>query len=100
MDHLRLKSQTEAALEEMDEIDEDVPDEAGLDQEARSETLATLLRDVTAQVDQGLPDDLGAVTMMVMEALYRGGPFDHVLFALLDESGLAGGQTRIWRIDR
>jgi hypothetical protein len=30
--------------------------------------------------------------MMVMEAIYRGGPFDHVLFALLDENGhrLAG----------
>ncbi len=25
--------------------------------------------------------------MMVMEAIYRGGPFDHVLFALLDEKG-------------
>ena len=84
MDHLRLKRQTEAALEEMDEIP---PDETGLDQETESETLATLLRDVTAQVDRGLPEDLGAITMMVMEALYRGGPFDHVVFALLDESG-------------
>ena len=25
--------------------------------------------------------------MMVMEAIYRGGPFDHVLFATLDEKG-------------
>jgi nucleotide-binding universal stress UspA family protein len=83
LDHLRLKRQTEAALEELDEE----PEEAGVVPETESETLATLLRDVTAQMDRVSPDDLGAITMMVMEALYRGGPFDHVMFALLDDSG-------------
>lgn len=85
MDHLRLKRQTEAALEQIDL--EEQPAEAGLEDEAETETFATLLRDVTTQVDRGSPDDLGAITMMVMEAIYRGGPFDHVLFALLDETG-------------
>jgi len=42
-------------------------------------------------VDRGSPDDLGAITMMVMEAIYRGGGFDHVLFALLDETGRLKG---------
>jgi len=84
LDHLRLKRQTEAALEE---LDEEEPEEAGVVHETESETLATLLRDVTAQMDRVSPDDLGAITMMVMEALYRGGPFDHVMFALLDDSG-------------
>ena len=84
MDHLRLKRQTEAALEQ---TDEEQPVDAGLENSTETETLATLLRDVTAQVDRGSPDDLGAITMMVMEAIYRGGPFDHVLFALLDEKG-------------
>jgi hypothetical protein len=42
---------------------------------------------VTTQVDRNSPDDLGAITMMVMEAIYRAGPFDHVLFAMLDEAG-------------
>ncbi len=89
MDHLRLKRQTEAALEQ---IDEEQSHEVGLENETETETFATLLRDVTTQVDRGSPDDLGAITMMVMEAIYRGGPFDHVLFALLDETGhrLAG----------
>jgi HD-like signal output (HDOD) protein len=81
MDHLRLKRQTEAALEQI----EDQPAEAGLEGETETETFASLLRDVTTLVDRGSPDDLGAITMMVMEAIYRGGPFDHVLFARLDE---------------
>ena len=89
MDHLRLKRQTEAALEQNEEA---APVEVGLESETETEMFATLLRDVSAQVDRGSPDDLGAITMMVMEAIYRGGPFDHVLFALLDEKGnrLAG----------
>jgi hypothetical protein len=37
-------------------------------------------------VDRNSPDDLGAITMMVMEAIYRAGPFDHVLFAMVDEA--------------
>jgi HD-like signal output (HDOD) protein len=88
MDHLRLKRQTEAALEQ---VVEEAPVETTLESVTEVETFATLLRDVTSQVDRGSPD-LGAITMMVMEAIYRGGPFDHVLFALLDESGhrLAG----------
>ncbi len=83
MDHLRLKRQTEAAMER---IDEEVPPEGSVEQEAEQETLATLLRDVKAQVEHGARDDLRAVTLMVMEAIYRGGPFDHVIFALLDET--------------
>jgi HD-like signal output (HDOD) protein len=82
MDHLRLKRQTEAALEH---VDEEPQAEPGLENEKDNETFASLLRDVTMQVDRGSPNDLGAVTMMVMEAIYRGGPFDHVLFAMLDE---------------
>jgi HD-like signal output (HDOD) protein len=85
LDHLRLKRQTEAALQRMDE---EPANEAGLEHEAESrETLATLLRDVTAQVDRNLPHDLRAITLMVMEAIYRGGPFDRVLLAMLDGSG-------------
>jgi HD-like signal output (HDOD) protein len=89
MDHLRLKRQTEAALERVDEAP---LVETALEHPTESDTFATLLRDVTAQVDRGSPEDLGAITMMVMEAIYRGGPFDHVLFAMLDEKGhrLAG----------
>jgi HD-like signal output (HDOD) protein len=84
MDHLRLKRQTEAALEQFDEA---VPGEEGLKSEAETETLTSLLRDVTAQLAQNPAHDLRAITMMVMEAIYRGGPFDHVLLALLDGSG-------------
>jgi HD-like signal output (HDOD) protein len=84
MDHLRLKRQTEAALER---LDEDPLVEAGLEQEADPEILNKLLRDVVAQVEHSSPHDLRAITLMVMEAIYRGGPFDHVLFALLDGSG-------------
>jgi HD-like signal output (HDOD) protein len=83
MDHLRLKRQTEAALEQ---VEEEAPVESGLEDEAETETFATLLRDVTRQVDRNSADDLGAITMMVMEAIYRAGPFDHVLFAMLDEA--------------
>jgi len=83
MNHLRLKRQTEAALEG----EEEQPVETGIDNETETETFASLLRDVTMQVDRGSPSDLGAITMMVMEAIYRGGPFDHVLFATLDEKG-------------
>ncbi len=83
MDHLRLQRQTEAALEQVD-VDKG-PEEPLQIVETQTETFTTLLRDVTAQVDRGSPDDLGAVTMMVMEAIYRGGPFDRVLLALLDE---------------
>jgi HD-like signal output (HDOD) protein len=80
MDHLRLKRQTEAALEQ---IVEEPSVETSLEKETEPETLISLLRDVTAQMERGSPD-LRSVTMMVMEAIYRGGPFDHVLFALLD----------------
>jgi HD-like signal output (HDOD) protein len=99
MDHLRLKRQTEVALEQialeqiaLERNDEENTVETGLDHEAETETFASLLRDVTIEVDRGVPDDPGAITMMVMEAIYRGGPFDHVLFALLDGKGnrLAG----------
>ena len=71
---------------------EEQPIQAGIENEAETETFASLLRDVTLQVDRGSPDDLASITMMVMEAIYCGGPFDHVLFALLDEKGhpLAG----------
>ncbi len=84
MDHLRLKRQTEAALEQIVENEEQ---STALGGDAETETLAILLRDVTSQVDRSSTDDLGAITMMVMEAIYRGGPFDHVLFALMDENG-------------
>ncbi len=84
MDHLRLKRQTEAAMEL---VDEELPLEAGAEPAAEPESITLLLRDVTAQVAQSKSTDLRAVTLMVMEAIYRGGPFDHVLFALLDESG-------------
>jgi HD-like signal output (HDOD) protein len=81
IDHLRLKRQTEGALEQMEE---DALSEGTVESEAVPETLSSLLRDVTAQVDQSAPADLQAITLMVMEAIYRGGPFDHVLFALLE----------------
>jgi hypothetical protein len=84
MDHLRLLRQTEAALEL---VDVEAPAEAVPEKETESETLASLLRDVTAEVERSSQPDLWAITMMVMEALYRGGPFDHVLFAVLDASG-------------
>jgi hypothetical protein len=58
-----------------------------LENEAEAETLASLLRDVTAQLEQNPAHDLRSITLMVMEAIYRGGPFDHVLLALLDDSG-------------
>jgi HD-like signal output (HDOD) protein len=57
LDHLRLKRQTEAALEE---LDDEPPEEAAVHDETESETLATLLRDVTAQVGRVTPDNLGA----------------------------------------
>ncbi len=82
IDHLRLRNQTEAALEQ---ADDEAVEEAGTEAEAEPETLASLLRDVTAHVDRN--EDLRATTLMVMEAIYRGGPFDHVLFALLDDKG-------------
>ena len=84
IDHLRLRRQTEAALEQVDEA---IPAEEGLENEEEAETLASLLRDVTAQLEQNPPADLRGITLMAMEAIYRGGPFDHVLLALLDGSG-------------
>jgi HD-like signal output (HDOD) protein len=84
IDHLRLARQTAAALEE---IEEEPAAEPGLDAETETETLASLLRDVTAHVDKNTGDNLWETTLMVMEAIYRGGPFDHVLFALLDDKG-------------
>jgi hypothetical protein len=82
MDHLRLKRLTEAALRPLEE-NEPQP-EPGSEPEVEPETLATLLRDVAAQVDRET-GDLKAITRMVLEALYRGGPFDRVLFAVVDE---------------
>ena len=84
IDRLRLKRQTEAALEE---VEEEQLAESGLTADAEPETLASLLRDVTANLDRDSVNDLRATTLMVMEAIYRGGPFDHVLFALLDANG-------------
>ncbi|HVO96783.1 MAG TPA: HDOD domain-containing protein [Bryobacteraceae bacterium] len=82
IDQLRLRRQTEVALEE---LDEEPAEEDGTEAEAEPDTLASLLRDVTSHVDRDAGQDLRATTLMVMEAIYRGGPFDHVLFALLEE---------------
>jgi HD-like signal output (HDOD) protein len=84
IDHLRLQRQTQAALEQ---VEEEVLETDGLENEAEAETLTTLLRDVTTQLEQNPRDDLRAITLMVMEAIFRGGPFDHVLLALVDGSG-------------
>ena len=84
IDRLRLKRQTEVALEE---IEEEQLAESGLTADAEPETLVSLLRDVTTSLDRDSANDLRATTSMVMEAIYRGGPFDHVLFALLDANG-------------
>jgi HD-like signal output (HDOD) protein len=82
MDHLRMKRQTEAALALVE--DEPAAEEA-IEKEEETETFTSLLRDVTAQVDRGSQQDLGAITMMVLEAVYRAGRFDHALFALHHE---------------
>lgn len=84
MDHLRLKRQTEAALQQ---VEDEAPQDEGLDSETEPETLVSMLRHLTIQMEQNPAEDLRAITLMVMEAIYRGGPFDHVLFALLDGSG-------------
>jgi len=69
-------------------VDEEAPvSDEGLEHEADAETLSSLLRDVTTQLEQNPQHDLRSITLMVMEAIYRGGPFDHVLLALLDGSG-------------
>jgi hypothetical protein len=85
MDHLRLRRQTADALIQ---VDNEEPEVTGVIPETEPETLVSLLRDVV----QKPTNDLRATTLMVMEAIYRGGPFDHVLFAMLDDTGhrLAG----------
>ncbi len=74
LDRLRLKRQTEAALEPIE--DEGAP-----------ETLVTMLRDVTIEVDRGREYDFGAATRMITAAIHRGGSFDRVLFATSDPGG-------------
>jgi HD-like signal output (HDOD) protein len=80
LDRLRLARQTEAALLEIHEDPEAV---TLLDPPAEPDLLGRMVTELEGQVDSG-SCAVHSVTLMVLEAIYRAGPFDRVLFALLD----------------
>jgi len=83
LDVLRLRRQAEAALASVAAApaDEETTALAGL---AHGEDLIEQLsRDVAAAIEAPEPD-LHKVILMTLEAIYRGGPFDRVLFCLTD----------------
>ena len=77
LDHLRLRQQEQSARGLLG------PDSSLAAPESRRETLARLVREVE-HLAAAEPDNLTGLLLIVLEAVYRGGPFDRVLFAQAD----------------
>lgn len=81
LDDLRLQRQTEAALSTLgEEATAQLADPAV----SPKELLARLRHEIDTVLDSRSPFEIDSVIFMVMEAIYRGGPFDRVLFSLVD----------------
>ncbi|MCP5120429.1 MAG: HDOD domain-containing protein [bacterium] len=84
LDHLRLRNQMDAAMQALDAGWEE---EAGLVSSDAEEPGEALLERLTEEVELVLCSDttcdLNRVLLMVMEAIYRGAPFDRVVFGLV-----------------
>lgn len=80
LDDLRLRKQVEAATAVAVEPYPEAP--AGLDGDGT--LLERLAEEVSATIESHPDFDLNAVLLMVLEAVLRGGPFDRVVFALVN----------------
>jgi hypothetical protein len=85
LDELRLRKQAEAAMARAAEQGPYEEPEIPLDEVASGEELLQhFLRDVSAAIEAPADFDLHRIMLMILEAIYRGGPFDRVLFCLAD----------------
>jgi HD-like signal output (HDOD) protein len=85
LDGLRLRHQTEAALAGL--AAQPTPAEAAPDQgemAGQYTLLERLTREVELLVRVSTDFQLNNVLLMILEAIYRGGPFDRVLFCLVN----------------
>lgn len=85
VDELRLRKQAQAVLENLAAGGLDEPPAELIDQAPGGEEfLHQISRDVESTIKASGDFDLHGVILMILEALYRGGPFDRVLFCLAD----------------
>lgn len=85
LDELRLRKQAEAAVARAAAEGPYEEPEGPLDEIASGEELLQhFTRDVESAIDAPADFDLHRIILMVLEAIYRGGPFDRVLFCLAD----------------
>ncbi len=84
LDHLRLQRQTDLAMDRIklhlaeapgDEVSESTGNSRDLLRELEAEVRVTLARNS--------PGDLNPSILMILEAIFRGGPFDRVLLCLV-----------------
>ncbi|MBX9600219.1 MAG: HDOD domain-containing protein [Bryobacteraceae bacterium] len=80
LDHLRLRQQEQSARGLLG------PDSSLAAPESPRETLARLVREVE-HLAAAEPENVTGLLLIVLEAIYRGGPFDRVLFAVADTAG-------------
>jgi hypothetical protein len=79
-DDLRLRAQTKRALLALQEQEaEEIP--------KPGDVLESLTAEVKALADAGGDLDLNGVILMVIEAIFRGGGFDHVIFGFVNPEG-------------
>ncbi|MGQ0767435.1 MAG: HDOD domain-containing protein [Gemmatimonadota bacterium] len=93
IDDLRLRRQFDSAVSQLGGTQSQVPTPpAGQSsQTSEQEALETVREELTAEVLQAAkPDsglDLNRVFQTLVEALYRGGPFDRVVFCVMSRDG-------------
>lgn len=85
LDELRLRRQAEAAVAGVAAGEAIEEPAAPAEEVARGEELLRqFIRDIESMLEASADFDLHRLILMILEAAYRGGPFDRVLFCLTD----------------
>lgn len=94
LDDLRLRKQTEVAMAALDGEDNEIDgEEAPVNLRPGEELLERLVEEVELALCSESAADINRIVLMILEAVYRGAPFDRVVFALVSpESGLIRGR--------
>ena len=83
LDDLRLRNQIDAAMQALDAGWDEEVGLAPADDEPGEDLLERLTEEVELVLCSDTTCDLNRVLLMVMEAIFRGAPFDRVVFALV-----------------
>jgi HD-like signal output (HDOD) protein len=87
LDALRLEAQTRSAVQALSEADPSGASGLADSGSQDADTLERLAKEVCALLDSPSEFDLNTLILKVLDAIYRGGGFDRVIFAFLNEEG-------------